>query len=86
MSTMYCLRNVLRRWLKYRNKIRPDMGGDNRERFSLDFLHYVATFRMTRLQGTLRKIKPFEETCKLIVLKKRTQLTQFIEQLPEAGN
>ena len=79
MKTGYCLRNVLRRWLKFRNQSRPDMGGDNREHLSLGLLHYVATFRLTRLQSTLDKLKAYSEPCQLIVLKEKTELTQFIE-------
>ena len=75
----------MKRWLKFRNQSRPDIGGDNRERFSLGLLHYVVTFRLTRLPHTLVKLKIFEESCELIVLQGKSEITQFIEKLPEAG-
>ncbi len=75
----------MKRWLKFRNQSRPDIGGDNRGRFSLGFLHYMVTFNLTRLSRTFIKLKPFKEFCELIVLQGKSEITQFIEKLPEAG-
>lgn len=55
-STIKCLYRVIKRIIKYRGKVRPDMPQGCPERFDLDFLHYVLVFNLIRKKSILKKI------------------------------
>jgi len=58
--TVKCFGRVVKRILKYHGEVRPDMPEGCRERFDLEFLHYVATFGMVKRPGLLKKVAAFE--------------------------
>jgi len=57
--TIKCFGRVIKRILKYHGAVRPDMPEGCRERFDLEFLHYVATFNFVKRPGLLKKIESF---------------------------
>lgn len=56
-STIKCLYRVMKRIVKYRGKVRPDMPPGCPERFDLGFLHYVAVFNIIKRKPLLKKIQ-----------------------------
>lgn len=59
-STPTCLWRVLKRTWTYHGKVRPDMPEGCKERFTLEFLHYVATFNLVKRPGLLKRLEAFE--------------------------
>ena len=57
--TARCLWRVIKRIWKYHGQVRPDMPKGCRERFNLEFLHYVATFGIVKRPGLLKKLDAF---------------------------
>jgi adenylate kinase family enzyme len=57
MPTLTCLWGVIRRLLKYRGGIRPDMSAGCPERLSLDFLWWIWTFRRIRRPAILERLR-----------------------------
>ncbi len=46
LPTRICLWRVVKRWWQLRGRVRPDMSEGCPEKIDLEFLHYVATFRL----------------------------------------
>ncbi|MBT8221299.1 MAG: AAA family ATPase, partial [Bacteroidia bacterium] len=55
--THSCISRIIKRTWKYHGKVRPDMAPGCPERFDWEFLHYTATFRMTKRAGILDRLK-----------------------------
>lgn len=55
--TVRCLWRVIKRTWKFHGAVRPDMPAGCPERFNLEFLHYVATYNLTRRKGIFRRIE-----------------------------
>jgi adenylate kinase family enzyme len=51
--TWRCLWRVIMRTIRYYGEVRPGSAPGCRERFDLDFLHYVAVYNTTRRSGIL---------------------------------
>lgn len=59
-STIQCLWRISKRIYKYNGTERPDMPEGCKERFDLEFYHYVATFNLMRRKPLLDKLKRVE--------------------------
>jgi adenylate kinase family enzyme len=57
--TPLCLWRIVRRLARYRGNARPDMAAGCPERFNLEFLVYVATFRSVKRAGIVRSLAGF---------------------------
>jgi len=67
--TLKCFWRVIKRILKYHGKERPDMPQGCKERFDLEFLHYVATFNSKNRKEILEKLNLIKNEKKVYVLK-----------------
>ena len=79
--TTTCLYRVIKRTLKYWGKVRPDMTDGCTERFDLDFLHYVATFNLTRAAKLQSKLDKLQDIKQVLILKNDADTTQLLAQL-----
>ena len=79
--TWRCLGRVIKRIVKYKGKVRPDMVEGCRERFDLDFLHYVLVFNLTRRKSILKKINDHKNNLNLVVLKNDKQVKKYLTSL-----
>ena len=77
--TMNCLWRVLRRTHHYHGSPRPDMPDGCPERYDLEFLHYVATFNLTRRKFLLRKLEPLRTQKRVVILRNDREVTDFLE-------
>ena len=66
-STFKCLYRVIKRILKYRGSVRPDMPAGCPERFDLSFLHYVLVFNLVRRRSIMNKIALHSGNKKVLV-------------------
>lgn len=76
--THRCLWRVLKRIFRFRGRNRPDMAAGCPERLDWDFLHYVATFNLTRRPRLLRSMKNLRKGQKLVVLKNDRAVTNWL--------
>lgn len=77
--TTKCFWRVIRRIWKYHGKVRPDMPEGCRERFDIDFLHYVATFGIVKRPGLVKKIETFDG--KKLIIRSDRESEEFINSL-----
>jgi len=57
--TSICFWRVIKRTWKYYGQVRPDMPEGCNERFTFEFLHYVAMFGMVKRPLLLKRIEDF---------------------------
>lgn len=76
-----CLWRVLKRVFKYRGKERPDMPEGCREKWDIGFLHYVATFNLTRRKPLLAKLDTYRSEKEILVFTTDKQAADFLENL-----
>lgn len=82
-STISCLWRITKRIWKYRGEVRPDMTTDCRERFDLDFYHYVATFNLMRRKSLLNKLKKVTNSQDVFIFKNDTETENYLNELKE---
>jgi adenylate kinase family enzyme len=78
-STSICLKRVLFRTLKYWRKERPDMPDGCKERFDVEFFHYVATFNLKRRKKILKKLRAVKHKKKILIFRNRKETTKFLD-------
>ncbi|MFM5895862.1 MAG: AAA family ATPase [Novosphingobium sp.] len=79
--TALCLGRVVKRWRKHRGHTRPDMTEGCPERFDLEFIHYVLTFRRNWAQRNASALAGFKG--KVLQFSRPTQAEVFLSQIPE---
>ncbi len=79
LPTLVCLKSIVSRYLKFRNKTRPDMGGDNKEQLTLEFLHYAFSFRRTHRPKIIEKLSTSDQSKSIIFLNSRSKVNEFIQ-------
>ncbi|MEM9547249.1 MAG: DNA topology modulation protein [Bacteroidota bacterium] len=81
ISTMTCLWRVLGRIWKYHGQVRPDMPTGCKERFDLDFLHYVATYNLLRRKRLLQKLELMSTEKKVVIIKNEKDINRFVSSI-----
>jgi adenylate kinase family enzyme len=80
-STIKCFWRVIKRIFSYHGKVRPDMPEGCKERFDLEFLHYVATFNFKNRKGILKRLNAVKEHKKVYVFKTDKKADLFLSEL-----
>lgn len=81
-NRLICLYRVIKRFLKYRNKTRPDMNKDCPEMIDLEFLIWIWKFPGSSKKNILRLIKKYKDSGKkIIILRNPRQTRRFIKEL-----
>jgi adenylate kinase family enzyme len=83
LPTSLCLWRVGRRILGSYGRVRPDMGDGCPEQFSLEFLHFVATFRRVQRPKVVAALS--ESRVKTVWLRSRSEQAAFGATLGEHG-
>jgi len=81
ISTLKCLGRVIGRVWKYHGNVRPDMPEGCKERFDLDFIHYVATYNLLRRKKLLFKLDKLKNEKQIITIKNQTDINTFLEEI-----
>ena len=76
---LLCLCGAIRRVVTNHGKSRPDMGGDCPERFDLDFLRYIWSFRKTQRGKILGLLESFPG--RVVLLHNRRETRKFVDGL-----
>jgi adenylate kinase family enzyme len=79
--TWKCLYRVIKRTIQYHGQKRPDMPEGCNERFSLEFLHYVATFNLVRTKSILTKLKEIDHAKSVFICRNDQELEKVLEDL-----
>ncbi len=78
--TWKCFWRVLQRIWKHYGKVRPDMPEGCKERFDLDFLHYVATFNIVKRKSLYAKLNAHKKDTSIHIFKTDQEAAQFLEK------
>ena len=69
--------------VKYYGKARPDIQQGCKERFDLEFLHFVATFNYKNRIGIIEKLNLIKNEKKVYILKTDKAADLCLEQIAE---
>lgn len=81
LSRFVCTYRILKRWFTYRNKTRPDMGKDCKERISFTFLKFVWTYPKKKKPMIMKKLKSLPKEKKIVILNSRRDVERFLFKL-----
>lgn len=76
-----CLWRVVRRYLRYKGTVRPDMTDGCIERLNWDFLLYVWNFARNQRRSILSKIEPYRRYKQVMIFNRPQQVNSFLSQL-----
>lgn len=79
--TWRCLSRVVKRTIVHWRRSRPDMTVDCPERFSWQFLQYVAFYNTTRRPKILAKLARLKTDTKVLILRDNRQVKRFLHQV-----
>ncbi len=80
VPTYKALYRVISRTIKYWRTTRPDMTEGCRERFDLEFLHYVLTFNLRNKSALLKKLSKLPKSKRVYIINNKDQLNQLISE------
>ena len=81
-SRISCLFRAHRRYRKYKNTTRPDMGDGCNEKFDLDFVKWLLIGGRSGKEKARRKETESKYGEKLVVIRNQRQLDAFLNTLP----
>ena len=76
-----CLWRVVKRYLQYAGKTRPDMVWGCSERFNWEFLQYVWNFPKLHRSKTVERLARFSHSKQIVILQNPSQLSALLQQL-----
>lgn len=79
--TRVCFFRVLKRIWKHHGQVRPDMPAGCKERFDLNFLHYVLVFNLIRRKAILDKLAKATPTKTVVYFKNDQEANHFLSKL-----
>jgi adenylate kinase family enzyme len=81
LPTWQCLWSAVWRCIRHFGRVRSDVGPGCRERPSLEFFHYVATFRRDRRDELHAHTRTLADHQCLFILRSRRQIEDFARQI-----
>ncbi|MCM3627389.1 DNA topology modulation protein [Paenibacillus glycanilyticus] len=78
---LLCMYRAVKRAIQYRNRARPDMGPDCREKVDLPFLKWIWEYPKTRKPEILSKIQQLSGEKQVIILKSPGEADRFLKRL-----
>lgn len=76
-----CTSRALRRVLRYRNQVRPDMAEGCPERFNLEFIKYIWNFPKTKTPHILKRLQELPSEKRVFHFRKPHELEEFLLEL-----
>lgn len=80
-STRVCLSRVIKRTIKHWRKVRPGMAEGCRERFDLNFLHYVITFKRKRGRKLVEKLRKLEDSKHVFIFNNDLETSRYLKSI-----
>ncbi|MEM9986675.1 MAG: AAA family ATPase [Bacteroidota bacterium] len=81
MPTGLRLWRVLKRVVTNYGGTRPDMGPDCQEKFSWQFMSYIAHYNQTRRPGILKRLAALDPSQRCFILRSPAEVDEFCQQL-----
>lgn len=81
MPTWICFWGAIRRFLKYRGGIRPDVPADCPERLSFAYLLWIWTYRSKRRPRILHRLQQLSPEKYVMILKSRRSVKDFLNRI-----
>ena len=76
-----CLAGVIRRFVKYRGKTRPDMGGNCPEKIDWEFLRYVWSYGRKKHEAYRARLAALDPTVEVHIFKTRWEAARYLSAL-----
>jgi adenylate kinase family enzyme len=73
-----CLARVLRRWLRYRGRTRPDMNSGCPEQITWEFVRWVWRYPLDQRPGVLRRLAALGPGKRVVHLRSRREAERFL--------
>jgi adenylate kinase family enzyme len=86
LPRVVCLWRVVRRWLRYRGRARPDMAPGCNERLTLEFLWWIWEYPVTRRPAIMSRLAALGEEQRVVVLRSQAEVDRFLEGHAAAGD
>ncbi|MEO0728700.1 MAG: AAA family ATPase [Bacteroidota bacterium] len=80
-ATPKCLWRITKRIWRYHGQVRPDMPAGCRERFNLNFYHYVATYNLLRRRALLERLASLDANKHVFRLRNDRAVERFLSNL-----
>lgn len=84
MPRLVCLWRVLKRFLSYRNRSRPDMAAGCPEKLSREFILWVWNYPKTRRPKILKWMRENSESKKVVRLRSPAEAQKYLDGLRDA--
>ena len=81
LPTWTCLAGAVRRFLKYRGSVRPDMSDGCPEQLGGEYLWWICTYRTRRRPGVLHKLEHLRGEKRVVILKSRQAAVKFLDEV-----
>jgi adenylate kinase family enzyme len=75
-----CVYRIFKRWLRYRNRRRPDVGEGCREQVDLEFFHWVWNFRKRTKPAIEERLNRFGRGKTIIRLRSPKEVEAFLKK------
>ena len=75
-----CISRVLKRYLKYPGKVRPDMAAGCPERLSWDFIKYVWNFPLAHRPKIVDRLAKYQTDKQIIILQNPDRVLNLLQQ------
>ena len=86
LPRLVCVARVLRRWLRYRGRSRPDMTAGCPERITGEFLRWVWRYPVERRPGVLRRLAAAQAGgVRVVHLRSTREVERFLSGLARDG-
>lgn len=80
-NRIICLFNVLKRYMHYKGRSRPDMHDNCPEKIDFEFLHWIWTFNKNRKPKIIKTIADVQNTKNVVILKNNRQINYFLKSI-----
>ncbi|MCM3741305.1 DNA topology modulation protein [Oceanobacillus luteolus] len=74
-----CLYRAIKRRFQYRNRTRPDMAADCKEKLDMEFLKWIWNYPKVKRPAILAMLKELSNEKNVIILSSRKEIKRFIE-------
>ena len=79
-----CLWRVLKRWMRYRNRRRPDMAAGCHERFNLEFILWVWNYRRRTRPKVIEMLRENSGSKKVVWLRSPADVERYLAEVTDA--
>ncbi|SFF03292.1 Adenylate kinase [Paenibacillus catalpae] len=76
-----CMYRAIKRSIQYRNKTRPDMGVDCKEKIDLQFMKWIWEYPKTGKPAVLSKLQQLSNDKQVVILKSPGEARRYLERL-----